>query len=89
MKATRADVQRAMNARVTDWIDQAEVEYEPRPATASYSVKLSPDDLAWLFEEAERRDVSPSTVMQELVSQARQAAGSAPADHEAGDEPQA
>ncbi|WP_091316639.1 hypothetical protein [Micromonospora chersina] len=61
-----------MNARVTDWIYQAEVEYEPRPATAAYTAELSPDDLAWLFEEAERRNVSPSTVIQDLVSQARE-----------------
>ncbi|MEU1836629.1 hypothetical protein [Micromonospora chersina] len=80
---------RALNAPWTDLIDQAvvEVEYEPRPTSAAYTAELSPDDVVWLFEEAERRGVRPSLVIQALVSQAREAADSSLADQDAGEGP--
>ncbi|MCG5454054.1 hypothetical protein PSH03_000238 [Micromonospora sp. PSH03] len=79
----------ALNARLTDLIDQGEVkvEYEPRPVRNTYVVELSEGELIWLFEEAQRRGLNPSAVIRDLMSQARRAAGSSPADQEAGDRP--
>ncbi|MFF0372733.1 hypothetical protein [Micromonospora sp. NPDC005087] len=79
----------ALNARWTDLIDQGEVEveYEPRPARNAYVVELSEGDLNWLFEEAQRCGVNPSAVIQALVSQARRATDSSPAEQDAGDGP--
>ncbi|MEU4642278.1 hypothetical protein [Micromonospora sp. NPDC023814] len=77
----------ALNARFTDLIERGhvEVEYEPRPVRNTFVVELSEGDLTWLFEEAQRRGVGPSAVIQALMSQARRAASSSAADQEAGE----
>lgn len=87
MKASRGEALRAFNEPVTNWIDQAEVEYEGRPSTMVFSVQPGPAHFAWVFEEADRRAVKPSTVIEALVIQARRAAGRSPADQYASDEP--
>ncbi|MEU1361812.1 hypothetical protein ABZ356_18435 [Micromonospora zamorensis] len=73
MRLSREEVLRLANEPVTAW-PNPEVEYEPRPATVRYLLELSPVDLSWLFEEAERRGVNPSAVIQALVSEACRAA---------------
>ncbi|RAO22964.1 hypothetical protein [Micromonospora noduli] len=73
MKASREEALRALNEPVNNWIDQAEVEYEPRPSRMVLSVQLSPAHLTWVFEEADRRGVKPSVVIEALVNQAQPA----------------
>ncbi|WP_189197362.1 hypothetical protein [Micromonospora fulviviridis] len=81
---SREEALRLADEPVTAWTN-AEVEYEPRPVRNTFLVELSEGDLTWLFEEAQRRGVKPSAVIQALMSQARRAAESLPADQEAGD----
>lgn len=53
---------------ITNWIDQAEVEYKPQPSTTVLSVRLSPAHLAWVFDEADRHAVQAAGVIVALVS---------------------
>ncbi|WP_168215270.1 hypothetical protein [Micromonospora sp. MH33] len=53
-----------------------EVEYEHRPAVNVFLVRRGPADGMWVAEEADRRGVNPSVVIEALVSQARRAAHS-------------
>ncbi|MGN9916612.1 hypothetical protein [Micromonospora palomenae] len=86
VRLSREEALRLANEPVTAW-PNPEVEYESRPSRMGYAVELSEADLTWLFEEAERRGVNPSAVVRALVSQARGAVDSSPADHDAGDGP--
>lgn len=54
----------ALNRR--DWTG-ARVEDRPRPASVVHSVRMSRDLTERLFAEAERRGVTPSEVIRDLV----------------------
>ncbi|MBO4159282.1 hypothetical protein [Micromonospora antibiotica] len=87
MSLNREEALRLANEPVTNWIDQAEVEYEPRPAVNVFPVRLGPVDDMSVAKEADRRGVNPSVVIEDLVGQARRAADSSPSDQDAGDGP--
>ncbi|MEV1144925.1 hypothetical protein [Micromonospora sp. NPDC049799] len=88
MKLTPEE-QWALNAPWTELIarGEVEVEYEPRPVVTVFPVRLGPADGMWVAKEADRRGVTPSMLIEDLVSQARRAADSCSADENAGDGP--
>jgi len=73
MMTSHDDALQALHDR--DWMTGAEVEQAPRPAMVVVSVRLPVDLAEWVGEEAQRRGVSPSSAIRDLVEQARRDVG--------------
>lgn len=63
----RDDALRALDSR--DWTG-AEVEQGPRPASIVHGVRLSPETSDKLLAEADRRGITPSALLREIVDKA-------------------
>ena len=63
------EARRAVESR--DW-SNAVVDWDPRPPTGVFatSVRLTGDQLTWFANEAERHNLNPSEMIQELVLRA-------------------